>query len=41
MLKTNADDYGQGDFDYADCLRYGVMLKKPARTTMGTVQFGS
>ena len=41
VLKTNADDDGQGGDDYADCLRYGVLIKKPARTTMGTVQFGS
>ena len=38
VLKTNVDDDGQGGDDYADCLRYGVMLKKPS--PIGLVRVG-
>ena len=41
VLKVNVDEDGQGGDDYGDCLRYGVLIKKPARTTLGTVRFGS
>lgn len=38
VLKTNVDDDGQGGDDYADCLRYGVMRRKPA--PIGLVRVG-
>lgn len=38
VLKTNVDEDGNGGDDYADCLRYGIMLKKPA--PIGLVRVG-